>query len=727
MKKPELLSPVGNMECLKAAIAAGCDAVYLGGYTFGARSYAGNFSDEEIIEAVRLCHLYGIKVYITVNTLIYDSEVEMFLNYIDFLYRNNVDALIMQDLGMIDLVRKTYPNFDIHASTQMHVHNLEGVKFVQSLGLKRVVIARETSIDTIRKINNSSDIELEVFVHGALCVGYSGQCLISSLIGGRSGNRGTCAQICRKKFTLLDNQKQIIKEGYMLSMKDLMTINHIDKLIDSGIDSFKIEGRMKRPEYVYLITKLYRQAIDSYIEEGISSITEKDIWNMMKLFNREFTEGYLFNSDYKHISNDFRPNHLGVKLGTVIAVNNNMVTIKLNADVRNGDGIRIISNNGDIGLSISFMYKNKKVITNAYRGDVIELKIKDKCRVGDIVRLTTDRVQLQEINTEIMTTKRKVGINIEVKLLLGNSVSLIVDDGVNKLEITSDIQVSKAINRPIDEQTIIRQFSKLGDSVYKINNMNVIMDDNIFINLKDLNYLRREMIEKLNEVRMYNRKYIVKEYGCQVPDFPVMKKQNVLISSLEAYKTLNINHYNEVIVDDIELYNNLKDKDVTLKLPRINNEYDDYFIHLLVGELGSLYKYHNIDTDFSLNVTNSYTVAFLHSLGVQKITLSYELDLKQIRELIDSYHRRYQCHPNIEVIVEGYEEAMVTKLNLLDKFNLGNTGYLKDTYNNLYFLRVNNDVMTIYNYRKRKIENPEIYYKIGVNHLRFNLDTLVKR
>lgn len=727
MKRPELLSPVGNMECLKAAIAAGCDAVYLGGYTFGARSYAGNFSNEEIIEAVGLCHLYGIKVYITVNTLIYDSEVEMFLHYIDFLYRSNVDALIMQDLGMIDLVRKTYPNFDIHASTQMHVHNLEGAEFIQSLGLKRVVIARETSIDTIGKIRASSDIELEVFVHGALCVGYSGQCLISSLIGGRSGNRGTCAQICRKKFTLLDNQKQIIKEGYMLSMKDLMTIKHIDKLIDSGIDSFKIEGRMKRPEYVYLITKLYRQAIDSYIEEGISSITEKDIWDMMKLFNREFTEGYLFNSDYRNISNDFRPNHLGIKLGEVSEVNNNVIKIKLNSTVRNGDGIRIISNNGDIGLTISFMYKNKKVITEAYRGDIIEIKIKGKCQVGDMVRLTTDRVQLQEINAEIMTTKRKVGINIEVKLILGKPVSLIVNDGVNRLEIANDIKVSKAINSPIDEQTVIRQFSKLGSSVYKIDNIKVMLDDNIFINLKDLNYLRREMVDKLNDVRMYNREYIVKKYECHVPDFPVMKKQNVLIPCLAVYKALNVDCYNEIIVDDISLYNKLKDKDVTLKLPRINENYNNYSNHLLVGELGSLYKYHNIDTDFSLNVTNSYTVAFLHSLGVQKITLSYELNLDQIRELIDSYHKRYQCHPNLEVIVEGYEEAMVTKLNLLDKFNLGNTGYLRDSYNNLYFLRVNNNIMTIYNYRKRKMEDTGIYFKIGVNHVRVNLDTMIKR
>lgn len=727
MKRPELLSPVGNMECLKAAIAAGCDAVYLGGYTFGARNYAGNFSNEEIVEVVKLCHLYGVKVYITVNTLIYDSEVEMFLDYIDFLYHNNIDAVIMQDLGMIDLIRKTYPNLDIHASTQMHIHSLEGVRFANSLGLKRVVMARETSIDTIKKIKENLDIELEAFVHGALCVSYSGQCLISSLIGGRSGNRGNCAQICRKKFTLLDDKKQVIKTGYLLSMKDLMTLQNIDKLINSGIDSFKIEGRMKRPEYVYLITKLYRQAIDSYLTSGFSNIKKQDIWAMMKLFNREFTEGYIFESNYKHINNDFRPNHLGIELGKVIQVTNNMVKIKLFHDVRNGDGIRIISKNEDIGLTISFMYKNKKVIKEAHCGDIIELKVKGKCQVGDMVRLTTDYLQLQDINKEMVLIKRKVKVGVEVNLGLNQPVVLKVDDGLNCLEISDNIQISKAMTRPIDEQSIIRQLSKLGNSVYEINHIKVVMDDNIFVNLKDINDLRRKMVTKLNEARLYQRGYMKQEYYCKVPNFPVVQKYNVLISDFETYKNLDIDKYDEIIVDNIELYSQLKNQNVTLKLPRVMTNYDNYPYHLLVGELGSLYKYHDIDIDFSLNVTNSYTVAFLHSLGVNKITLSYELGYNQIKELIDNYQNRYQRHPNLEVISKAYEEVMVTKLNLLSKYNLGATGYLQDAYNNCYLLRSNNDIMTIYNYRQRILENEKNYFSIGINYLRDNLDITFKR
>ena len=225
MYMPELLAPVGNMECLSAAINAGCDAVYLAGRNFGARSFAGNFSNEELIDAINISHLYGVKVYVTVNTLVYDVEVDRFLSYIDFLHKNNVDAVIMQDIGMIDLVRKTYPNLEIHASTQLHIHNLEGVKLCSELGLKRVVLARETPIELIKEIKNNTDLELEIFIHGALCMSYSGQCLISALIGNRSGNRGTCAQSCRQPYSLEIDGNIVEKDKYLLSTKDLNTLH----------------------------------------------------------------------------------------------------------------------------------------------------------------------------------------------------------------------------------------------------------------------------------------------------------------------------------------------------------------------------------------------------------------------------------------------------------------------------------------------------------------------
>lgn len=718
MKKPELLAPVGNFECLKAAIAAGSDAVYLGGYTFGARNFAGNFSNEEIIEAINLCHLYGIKVYVTVNTLIYDNEVEMFLNYIEFLHKNNVDAVIMQDLGMIDLVRKTYPNLEIHASTQLHIHNIEGVKFVKSLGIKRVVVARETSIDIIKEIKKEVDMEIEAFVHGALCVSYSGQCLISSLIGGRSGNRGTCAQICRKKFTLLDENKKELKNAYLLSMKDLMTLEHIDKLIESGIDSLKIEGRMKRPEYVYLMIKMYRKAIDSYLELGYIDINKKDIYEIMKLFNREFTKGYILNDSHLNVSNDYRPNHMGINIGRVIEYKNNKVKIKLNDTLRNGDGIRILSKE-DIGLTISFMYKNGKLVTEANKGDFIELSVKGQCKINDEVRKTTDFLQLKNINNEINDIKRKVPINIILKALLNQNIELFVSDGINNLKVANNILVSKAVNYPITKDKIEKQISKLGDTVYEIDNIEIECDDNIFINIKDINELRRIMVDKLNNLRLKKKEFIKNKYQCEVPYFEKTKNINILISNYNDLK--KVDKYDLVIADNMECYNKVEFKNKILKLPRVIEKYLDYNNRLLVGEVGSLYKYNNIDTDFSLNVTNSYTVAFLHSLGVNKITLSYELNYEQIKRLIEDYYNRYNKYPNLEIIVDGYEEVMITKLNLLFKFNISK-GYLKDEFGNLYKLVLENDLMKIYNYKKRNIQNYEDYFKLGVNNIRINLD-----
>ena len=296
MKRIELLSPAGNMDSLIAAVQAGCDAVYLGGTLFGARAFAGNFNDDEIIEAIKYCHLYGVKVYVTTNILIYEHEVEKFLKYIEFLHKHNVDAVLIQDLGMLDLVHKTFPNLECHASTQMHIHNLDGVIMANKLGCKRVVLARETPISLVKEIKEKLDVDLEIFAHGALCVSYSGQCLFSSLIGNRSGNRGSCVGSCRLPYKIVNNHNKTLNNGdYPLSMKDLNTLEYLDELIEAGVSSLKIEGRMKSPEYVYTVTKLYRMAIDSYYETGKVKIDEEEINNLQKLYSRGFTKCYLFN------------------------------------------------------------------------------------------------------------------------------------------------------------------------------------------------------------------------------------------------------------------------------------------------------------------------------------------------------------------------------------------------------------------------------------------------
>lgn len=712
MKKPELLAPVGSKESLIAAIQAGCDAVYLSGKKYGARVYANNFDNDELIKTIKYAHLYGVKVYVTVNTIIYEKEVEDFINYIDMLHKNNVDAIIIQDIGMFDLIRKTYPNLELHISTQMHVHNLEEVKFFEQLGAHRVVLARETNIETIKEIRKNANIEIEVFVHGALCISYSGQCLMSSLIGGRSGNRGACAGCCRLPYDLISDNKVINKDKYPLSTKDLMTLDHIEELIESGIDSFKIEGRMKRPEYVYQVVSLYRKAIDSYMNTGKSNITEDDIKEMKKLFNREFTSGYLFNE--KYIINGKRPNHQGIKIGEVIDYKNNYVYVKLTDEINVHDGIRIIGES-DTGMTLNKMFINKKDVEHAKKGDIISFKYA-YVRPKSIVVKTTDYKQIDDINKKIKSNTRKVAINGIIKLNKNKPAYLELTDGTNKISVTKNI-IEEAKNTPITSVQIIKQIDRLKDSAFKLNNLEIIMDDDIFVNIKNLNELRREAIKELEEKRLYKIKYQKETYNIKVPDFPKKQEYSYLISNIEQYK--NLKEYDYLYVDNKDLYNKIKGKNIHLKLPRVINKYDDINDRILVGEIGSLHKYKNVDTDFSFNVVNSYSVAFLHSIGVNKITLSHELTLEQTKDIIENYEKRYKSHPNLEVITECYEEAMISKFNLLDYYNI-KEGKLKDKFNNLYQVKIKDNLMYIYNYKKRELD-PMEYYNIGINVTRINL------
>lgn len=712
MKKPELLAPVGSKESLIAAIQAGCDAVYLSGKKYGARVYAKNFDNEEIIQAIKYAHIYGVKVYVTVNTIIYEREIEDFINYIDLLHKNNVDAIIIQDLGMLDLIRKIYPNLEIHISTQMHVHNLEGVQFFENLGVKRVVLARETSIEEIKQIKKNSNMDIEVFTHGALCISYSGQCLMSSLIGGRSGNKGACAGCCRLSYDLISDNKTINKDKYLLSTKDLMTLDHIDELIKAGIDSFKIEGRMKRPEYVYQIISLYRRAIDSYMKTGKSSITENDIKEIKKLFNREFTKGYLFNE--KYIVNQKRPNHQGIKIGEVIEYKNDYVYVKLIDEINVHDGIRIITKK-DTGMMINKMFINKKSVEHAKKGDIISFKC-EYVKPKSIVVKTTDYKQINEINKKIKSNTRKVLINGLIKLNKNKPAYLELTDARNKIITTKNI-IEQAKNNPITKEQVIKQIDRLKDSVFKFDKLEIIMDDDIFVNIKDLNELRREAIKQLEEKRLYKIEYKKETYNIKVPDFPKKQEYSYLISNLNQYKTVKT--YDYLYVDNIEVFNQIKNKNIYYKLPRVIKTYNETDDRMLVGEIGSLYKYKNIDTDFSFNVVNSYTVAFLHSIGVKKITLSYELTKEEIKEIIDAYEKRYKSHPNLEVIINGYEEVMVSKFNLLKYYGV-KEGRLKDKFNNLYEIKIKDDLMYIYNYKKRELD-PIKYLDIGINVVRINL------
>ena len=725
MEKIELLAPAGNMNGLKSAISAGADAVYIGGYAYSARGYAENFSNEEIIEAINYAHLYGVKIYVTVNTLVYDDEVETFINYIDFLHSHNVDAIIIQDLGMFDLIRKMYPNLEIHASTQMHIHNVEGAKFAKKYGMKRVVLARETSVEMIREIKKNVDIDLEVFCHGALCVSYSGQCLMSSLIGGRSGNRGVCAGTCRLPYDLVDNHlNKINNDKYLLSMKDLNTVKYIGELIKSGVTSLKIEGRMKREEYIYLVVSIYRKAIDSFYSKGRVLLDDNDLLNLKKIYNRMFTKGFLFNEENKNVINQFRPNHQGIKIGEVIKIKENFVFIKLSENIKKGDGIRFINKREDVGLQLNYIYKNNKLVNDAQKGEIVSIKIKNKLSIGDTVLKTTDIVQLNNIKESLKLNLRKVKINCSFIAKKNKPMVIILSDLKNKVELQSDSIVTIAKTSPISYEQVYRQINKLGNTIYEIEKLEIDIDNNVFISIKDLNELRRKAIKELDELRKYKIPYKKNNYNIELSNFEKENNINYYINSKKQYENIKNKKISNIYIDDINLFNELKnDSRVIFKLPRVMNSFKKYDNTVLVGEIGSINYYNDIITDFSLNVTNSYTVAFLHSVGVKKITLSYELDFNKIDTLIKNYVNRYKSNPNLEVILYGYQELMVSKFKLLSMYDKkGNDFYLKDRYNKLYNIREKDDLMYIYNNKeKNELNYMKDYFYIGINNIRINI------
>ncbi|HPF82706.1 MAG TPA: U32 family peptidase [Bacilli bacterium] len=721
MKKPELLAPAGNMECLKAAILAGCDAIYLGGYIFGARAFSNNFSNDELLEALDYAHQYGVKIYVTVNTLIYENEVETFINYVKFLYESNVDAVIVQDIGMMDLIRQTFPNLEVHASTQMHIHNLEGVKLVSNLGLKRAVLARETSIEDIKEIKKNCDIELEIFVHGALCISYSGQCLMSSLIGGRSGNRGTCAGSCRQKYDVLDNNmKKLNIDEYNLSTKDLNSLENIGQLIEANVDSLKIEGRMKSPTYVYLVTKLYRTAIDSYIENGKVIINKDDLYNLKKTFNRMFTKGFLFNEDNNNFINPYRPNHLGVEIGKVINVNNNKVSIKLNNPLNLNDGIRIIGNI-DYGQIVTKLQVNNKNVNNANSGDIVTIYCDEKIQNNSVVVKTSDYLLNKEIDNLIKTDKRKILIDGIININKDKKIELTINKDDISLTEYSDNEVEKAIKIETTKEDVFKQINKTGNTIFEFNNINIKIDNNLFVPIKELNDLRRKALDKLLIIIKNSRKNVI--YGNYKRDVIEYSKENITsiyIKELEQYNLIKNKNIDRIYVDN-DIYDSIDDKRKVLKLPRVINKYNNYNEHMLVGELGSINKYKDIDTDFSLNIVNSYSVALLNSLGVKRITLSYELNDDQIKDIIFEYRKRYQKEPNLAIIVYGKEEIMISKFNLLKYYNALDKGYLRDRFNNLYKIIIKDNLMYIYNNKVLNKNNNIKYFNLGINEIRYNM------
>ena len=702
----ELLAPAGNKDALIYAIEAGADAIYLGGKSFGARAYSNNFSDEELIWAIEYAHLYGVKVYVTCNTLIYDNEVDSFIDYVRFLHKNNVDAILLQDIGMLDLIRKKFPNLEVHASTQMNIHNTDGVKLLEKLGVKRVVLSREVDIDTIKEIKKNTNAELEVFIHGSLCLSYSGECLMSYFNGGRSGNRGMCAGSCRLPYKV--NNSFIKDKNYPLSTKDLNTLDNIGELLDLGVNSLKIEGRMKSREYVYLVVSLYKEAITSYLNTGVVSINPKKLHDLRVIFNRGYTKGFIFNEDNSLFTNMLQPNHQGIEIGKVISCSNSIAKVKLSDDLYIEDGLRI----NDMGVIVNDFYINNKLVKSASKGDIITIKLHDNVRENTLVYKTSSMNINRNIANYIKDNKKKVLIDVKISAHVGKNLSISVSDGKNTVSKES-IVVEKSINKATTSDELKEKMNKLGNSVYKINNLDIEIDDNSFIPLKVFNELRHDVIEELNNKRLYKIDYVEKEYSIDVRDYKKEENTNILISNKGQYDSLDKSKYNKI-------YSTSKIDGTIYKLPRIMHDYNIKNNTYLVGDIGALLSLKNVDTDFNFNVVNSYSVAFLHSLGVNKVTLSYELSYNQVEILIKTYVHRYNKHPNVEVIISSNPEVMISKFSLNKYFNKENIE-LESKFRK-YIALDNGEYMSIYN--KDKLIDNNNYFKIGVNNVRINEEVI---
>lgn len=511
----DLLSPVGNFECLKAAVQNGANSVYFGADSFSARAFASNFNLKDLEKAILYAKTRGIKTNLTLNTLIKDNEFNKAIELSKKAYEFGIDAIIVQDLGLAKQLINQFPDLDIHASTQMSIHNLQGVLKMQELGFKRVVLARELSIYEIEYICNNCNIEIECFIHGALCISNSGQCLFSSMIGGRSGNRGKCAQPCRLPFELLENNKKI-DNGYLLSPRDLCGLEFIPELVNSGVTCLKIEGRMKNPEYVATVTRIYRKYIDLAESKKEYKIDENDRKLLLQVFNRGmFSNGHLSNSPNKNLIFKEKPNNMGLFLGKVEKYNKNKgyITVKLQESIEIGDTISLEKENGTYNVS-EIMFNNKNIKETSIGQTIVIGRMKGNINLGDkIYKISSKKLNQIALNS-IKCENRKIKLNCKIIIKKGLPIQLIVTssntlDIYSKLNISckSDVIPEEAKNRPLEKEKVFTQLNKTNDSLYEFENIDIELDNDIFLpKISTLNELRRRALEEVYNYAINNIK-----------------------------------------------------------------------------------------------------------------------------------------------------------------------------------------------------------------------------
>lgn len=681
-RKIELLAPAGSLESLYAAVQAGADAIYLGGSKFSARAYASNFNEETMKEAVKYCHCYGVKMYVTVNTLIKENEINELMEYIEFLYEIGIDALIVQDMGVVKLIRHKFPDFPLHSSTQTTIHNGEGAKLMKDLGIERVVLAREMNLQEIKHISKNLNIETEVFVHGALCICYSGQCLMSSMIGGRSGNRGRCAQPCRLPYTLINKDTGEEKKAYILSPKDICSLDFLKELIETGASSLKIEGRMKRPEYVAGVVSIYRKAIDSIYEKDE---LERDYINsnmkkLMQLFNREgFSKGYMF----KNIGKDMMAYNFPKNTGILLGESDKKSFVVLKEDLKVGDGVRI----KDKGFTLSKIIKDGKSVDRACKGDKVKI-FPNNYKSGDMLFKTSDIELLEKLSFYYKNPyARRVKMPLKIKFKIDEEIEISTEFKDKEIKIKGDI-VQKALKRPLDKERIIENICKTKDTAFEFSPVEFLCYEEGFMPISSINNVRRQLIEEIYKFIEEGNSRACKIKPKSVENFTVdeilKNKENekhsnymgeclVLVNTIEQLRAALDMNIQDICIDIFKKHHNINLNDFEekfyLKIPNILKEEEfnkvsnyieknlEKIKGILTANLGIINKFKSrtlVIGDYKLNIFNSESLKFYNNL-LNICALSVELNKDEIKGILKNTNIKAQY------LVYGKTELMVSE------------------------------------------------------------------
>lgn len=720
MTKVELLAPVGDWNCLKAAVQNGADAVYFGVEQFNARMYAANFNVEDMKQVIEYCKLRNVKTNLTLNTLLENCEFDNAVDLAKEAYKTGVDAIIVQDLGLAKYLIDNIPGLPIHASTQMTVHNLQGVLKLEKLGFDRVVLSRELSCEEIEYICKNCKVEIETFIHGALCICYSGQCLFSSVVGGRSGNRGKCAGPCRLPYELISenaetHERKSIDKGYLLSTKDLCGIAYLPRLVQAGVKCFKIEGRMKSPEYVATVTRIYRKYIDMVLNNYDFIIDEKDINDLMQVFNRGgFSDGHLDSKHNRNLIFPEKPSNMGIYLGTIKKYNSNKghITLQLEEDLELGDSISV-SNEASKYLVSELMIKNvnqKKVSANT---EVTIGRMKGNIKVGDKVyrissKALSDFAKASYDNCE----NKKIPLNCTVTIKKNTPISMEISTNKNTCynELYSSIYVKEisnmipidALKTPISVERVVKQISKTTNTPFSFENITVLLDDGLYVpSISTLNELRRTALEKVEQeilsrakrtlldLSKKSKESITYTPNVKNPEISVLFRQLDLdfdYTKLDKEKITNIyislelfisKKYSKIISyfsDNYNLYiyvpSIIKTNYKNIALSTIEQAVMIYnikgFIVSNIGDFELLKKYskdYEFIGNYTLNVFNNNTMEEYRKLGLSRITLSRELNQELIKEMLAN------ANLNTEMIVYGNLPLMASSYCFLGKTN----------------------------------------------------------